>query len=238
MSATLRPGSPNWSRHDWFAASGFRKTDHFLGSEAYAQRLARYISDPSTIRVRTIERYGKSPSIAQIAAMRSHWLGMISERANALHTYMAKADPKSLSDETAVVPMFTVDAKADLGEVAPPEPISLRNFGVLPTHRDVVIACGELFGIGYLDIISKSRSRHIVRPRQLACAVLKARGNSYPAIGRWLGGRDHSSTIHGVHIFFDKLMKMPEYEAAWISLAPCAAKFCRTFDEFSAVVGK
>ena len=39
--------------------------------QAYAARLAAYISDPKTIRVRTLEYYGRAPSVEQCAKLRA-----------------------------------------------------------------------------------------------------------------------------------------------------------------------
>lgn len=39
--------------------------------EAYARRLAKYISDPSTIRARTVDHWGRAPSLTQCANMRA-----------------------------------------------------------------------------------------------------------------------------------------------------------------------
>lgn len=38
--------------------------------ESYAARLARYISDPSTIRVRTLQQWGRAPSLERCRALR------------------------------------------------------------------------------------------------------------------------------------------------------------------------
>lgn len=53
------------------------------------------------------------------------------------------------------------------------------------------------YGVTVEDLVSKRKHRVIVRPRQVAmyfCKVLTPR--SYPEIGRFFGGRDHSTVIH------------------------------------------
>lgn len=49
------------------------------------------------------------------------------------------------------------------------------------------------------QLISKSRSSDIVRPRQIAMYLCKnMTGASLASIGEVLGGRDHSTIIHGI----------------------------------------
>ena len=50
-------------------------------------------------------------------------------------------------------------------------------------------------------ILGPSRLKLYVRARHATMAALRARGASFPQIGRWLGGRDHTSVIHGVSKF-------------------------------------
>ena len=47
------------------------------------------------------------------------------------------------------------------------------------------------------DIIGRSRLRYLVDARSLAVVIMRDRyGMTYPAIGKRLDGRDHSSIIH------------------------------------------
>lgn len=45
--------------------------DNEESPQAYAARLAKYISDPSTIHARTLDFWGRAPSLAQCATMRA-----------------------------------------------------------------------------------------------------------------------------------------------------------------------
>lgn len=57
-------------------------------------------------------------------------------------------------------------------------------------------AVSEAYGIGRIELVSRRRSGHLVRPRQVAmylCTVLTPR--SLPEIGR-LFGRDHTTIMH------------------------------------------
>ena len=55
----------------------------------------------------------------------------------------------------------------------------------------------DYFNIKISDLISKSRTRNIARPRQLAMAFAKQYTNlSLPKIGAEFGGRDHTTVLH------------------------------------------
>ena len=48
-------------------------------------------------------------------------------------------------------------------------------------------------------LISKSRTKHIAEPRQVAMYLLRHETNaSLPQIGEALGGRDHTTVIYGI----------------------------------------
>lgn len=55
----------------------------------------------------------------------------------------------------------------------------------------------EYYKIRHADLLSKKRTRSIVRPRQMAMALCKELTNhSLPEIGDAFGGRDHTTVIH------------------------------------------
>ena len=59
-------------------------------------------------------------------------------------------------------------------------------------------AVAQAFDVDERTLMSKHRFRHIVHARHAACWVLRERyGLSYPLLGKVLGGRDHSTVIHG-----------------------------------------
>ena len=66
-----------------------------------------------------------------------------------------------------------------------------------PHLDDICRAVARQFGISVRDLRSRGQSRGVVLPRQ--CAMLLARqfsGRSLEQIGRYFGGRDHSTVIH------------------------------------------
>lgn len=55
----------------------------------------------------------------------------------------------------------------------------------------------EYYEVSVKDLMSKKRSRHIARPRQVAMALAREfTNNSYPEIGQSFGGRDHTTVMH------------------------------------------
>jgi chromosomal replication initiator protein len=53
------------------------------------------------------------------------------------------------------------------------------------------------FGVSVRDLLSQHRAGGIVLPRHVAIFLAVAHtDHSYPAIGRFFGGRDHSTVMH------------------------------------------
>ena len=64
---------------------------------------------------------------------------------------------------------------------------------------DIQKAVAAYFSITTDDLVSKSRTKTLVRPRHVAMYLAKTMTTrSFPDIGRRFGGRDHSTVIHAV----------------------------------------
>lgn len=67
-----------------------------------------------------------------------------------------------------------------------------------PSPRHILTETARYFGLTLEDLTGKRRSRDIVVPRQVAMYVLRdILELSYPQIGGHLGGRDHTTIMHG-----------------------------------------
>ena len=67
------------------------------------------------------------------------------------------------------------------------------------TPQLIIEVVSEHFHISIDQMISKSRSSNIAKPRQIAMYLCKEMtGSPLDSIGTLLGGRDHSTIIHGV----------------------------------------
>lgn len=74
------------------------------------------------------------------------------------------------------------------------------------TVDDIQKATAAYFDISIEDILSKRRTKTVVRPRHIAMYLAKTlTTRSLPDIGRRFGGRDHSTVIHAVNKVSEQL---------------------------------
>ena len=67
----------------------------------------------------------------------------------------------------------------------------------LVTLENIQRTVADYYNIRVADLLSKSRSRSITRPRQIAMALAAELTNhSLPEIGNAFGGRDHTTVLH------------------------------------------
>lgn len=77
----------------------------------------------------------------------------------------------------------------------------LKNLVLTPnrslTPKKIIEAVSEFYDLKEKEIISSSRKKEVVRPRQIAMYLLREElKSSYPFIGRKFGGKDHTTAIH------------------------------------------
>lgn len=84
-----------------------------------------------------------------------------------------------------------IEAHTVSGEVlVPPEPLTMRR---------IQAASGRHYKLSHKELLSPRRLANFVRARQVSmylCRILLKR--SLPEIGRYTGGRDHTTVLHGV----------------------------------------
>lgn len=150
--------------------------------DAYAAELARYIRDASTVRVRVMERFGKAPDRAKIEQM------IARHRGNRDHLRQMLGD--------AIAPSRIAD-RIDVSSVSPAiEPGEFSPNPDYQTPREVVSDVARYFRLSLADLTGRGQFQHLVNARQVAAVVLRQRGMSSGAIGRVLGGRDHSTVLN------------------------------------------
>lgn len=67
------------------------------------------------------------------------------------------------------------------------------------TAEKIIDSVVEFFGISRTEITGKGRRKDLVRPRQIAMYLIREEaGASLVEIGNQLGGRDHSTVVHGI----------------------------------------
>lgn len=65
------------------------------------------------------------------------------------------------------------------------------------TPKKIIKIVAEFYDLKEKDLLSSSRKKEIVRPRQIAMYILRTKlQNSYPFIANELGGKDHTTAIY------------------------------------------
>jgi hypothetical protein len=102
-------------------------------------------------------------------------------------------------------------------EPEPPAPPAYVAPDPLPVQPDDIIAqIGDALGASYDEIVSARRWHELIPARNTCYRVLRDRGMSTSQIGRHIGGRDHTTVIHGLRSFDAKATpKMREVAAAF-----------------------
>jgi chromosomal replication initiator protein len=78
---------------------------------------------------------------------------------------------------------------------------------------DVVDKVARYYDIDQASIYEKTRRKEVVKPRQIIMYILREDFQvSYPAIGKKLGGRDHTTVIHSCEKIKNELKTSSELE--------------------------
>lgn len=81
------------------------------------------------------------------------------------------------------------------------------------TPRKIIQVVAEFYDIKEKEIVSNSRKREIVKPRQIAIYLLRKRlENSYPFIAKKLGNKDHTTAIYSYEKIVKELEKNKDLE--------------------------
>tara|TARA_R110000868_G_scaffold410473_1_gene698590 strand:+ start:924 stop:1559 length:636 start_codon:yes stop_codon:yes gene_type:complete len=187
-----------------------------------AARLATYISDPSTIRVRVLETFGKAPSLAKCRELRARIATPKQERTSYYAerfrqkcdrhsgTYELDADgfercveclaEKHLDQQRTVDRENRIERaqKAAKRVQAVRLATLARNLSTMPKpvlFPDLLNGVAAAFKITPDDITGIDRRRLYVDARAALVRILRQRGSSFPMIGKRLN-RDHSSIIY------------------------------------------
>lgn len=76
---------------------------------------------------------------------------------------------------------------------------SVEPDGQGPKISDILVATSRHYEVSKLDLLSARRTMDIVRPRQVCYYLARhLTKRSLPEIGRRIGGRDHTSALHGI----------------------------------------
>ena len=170
----------------------------------YARQLAKYIKDPSTILARVRDYYDTDvPTLKQIKR--------ILRQANPKPRV---ADPKGKEyrERESDGEDFVVKGLVKLTDLQKAEPALVGSAPVkapwpvwyrtqikmragTPISSLLASVC-EFHALTREQVLGPDRHMVFVDARRIIATVLKARGWSYPSIGRMLGGRDHTTIIN------------------------------------------
>lgn len=81
--------------------------------------------------------------------------------------------------------------------IAPPLPTPKQVIYALSPIKRIIQACAAHYEMNASDLTGDHRAAHYVRSRHIAMYLAKQGGASFPQIGRRMGGRDHTTAMHG-----------------------------------------
>lgn len=184
-------------------AGGIPEDGWMIGPAQYAQRIARYITDASTVRARTLDQYGRAPSLDQIRK----WQAYAREaRAFVRRAAEMNAPAEGECPDFWQTPGFAgLAARRKMHGAAHAQLMAQQHIDAIRvdviTARDILQETARAFGYSLDDLVGKCRDPELVKVRHFSMWVLTKRGRlSQAAIGR-LMNRDHSSVIYGVRQF-------------------------------------
>jgi len=74
------------------------------------------------------------------------------------------------------------------------------------TPSQVIETISKYYNLSVQDLVSASRNKELVQPRQVAMYLIRQETDaSLPEIGGLLGGRDHTTVIHGIERVKERL---------------------------------
>lgn len=189
--------------------------NHPLGEPAtYAERLAQRHSDVGFILAQLRREYGPHGLTRDdIAKLRKPARAPFEAKMTAHVTdrYIRDSDFEAFKATIAADAKLVEKLNEARGIVSQPvceRPKRVKRY-VAPTpeyipagHREIVASIAADMDVSLPDIIGLKRSKQIMQARLVAYKVLASRGtNSLAQVGRWIGGRDHSTVINGLRKF-------------------------------------
>lgn len=138
---------------------------------AYAKKLVTYISDPSTVRVRVLEWFGRAPKLEKIQELRAQHEEAVKRR------YPQDADSWYEDDE----PRLRNGQRPDAYRVS---------------EQDIALISemARFFGLTYDDIVGDSRKRYVQDARIAIVSILVEMGCTYLRAAILVGRSEHSTS--------------------------------------------
>ena len=189
---------------------------------SYASHLAKYISDPSTIRARTLDQFGSAPPVSAIREMRAkltkpvNRIGIHTGRFRCGHprthentVWLANDNDVCLQcrgekqrEEFERRKVIEAQREAEKARKLREAELQIkaanvRRVGARPPVTDeLLVDVAQAYMLTVADLLGPSRLPLIVRARSVVARVLAEGGMSKPNIARRLNKACHSTIIH------------------------------------------
>lgn len=123
-------------------------------------------------------------------------------------TIARKVDARVREEVDAIIERRKAEQVAEVEKVALPSG---------PPVGEVLVAVSDVTGCTVPNLLGPRRSRNIVYPRHLVFHILALTRHdlSLPAIGRAIGGRDHTTVMHALKVFAERQHDEPY--ARWLA---------------------
>ncbi len=85
--------------------------------------------------------------------------------------------------------------------------------------ESILSAVAQHYGLPQEELVGRSRRRAVSNPRQLAMFLIREETNaSLPQIGQFLGGRDHSTILHGCEKIGSQIETDEQLRRDWLTI--------------------
>lgn len=112
-----------------------------------------------------------------------------------VRVYAAPIGPYPQRKDVKAVPMETIELPNFIDARFPPVHSAHQYLSV----RAIVAACATFYGKTMAEVLSECRIKELVRARQMAMYLAKKlTPQSNVSVGRFMGGRDHTTCLHAV----------------------------------------
>lgn len=92
--------------------------------------------------------------------------------------------------------------------------VPVTSGGYRPSVKRIMQVVSRHYDISMIEMISSRRTKNLAFPRQVAMFLSRQMTPlSLPQIGRQIGGRDHTTVLHGCRQIERRLKNSPEFES-------------------------
>ena len=96
------------------------------------------------------------------------------------------------------------------------------------TPEGILRAVAVYFQVDLEALRGKSRKRSVAWPRQIAMYLLRQETSlSLPQIGQWMGGRDHTTVMHGCEKVAREVARQPQLQRQLAEIRALAEQYSR-----------